>query len=262
MRLSWGAAVDAFAVVSMYTVLTRTTYKRHLRYAGELLGDVPMGELTAERLSALRAAVLASQRGARQQVLTAARIFLRWAAEHGLHPLPPETVYEELRAPGVSRGIARFMGSRSQQPSPRLGAMPATLAAFGYPPGVAGLAQVAEEIHALREALHDADPERWASLYRDTEHPANQWPGGASLPALLVTLRQAAASKRRGADTFLTGLGYPEGQAGERLLLNALRRLRAAFAEQQSSTLGRTVWRARWFEVTIPMADEPEGAAS
>ena len=253
VRLSWDAAVDAFILVSMYTVLTRTTYKRLLRQAGELLGDVPMGELTVERLSGLRAAVLASQRGARQQMLTVARVFLRWAAEHGLHPLPPETIYEELRAPGVSRGIARLIAARIQQPPP--GAMPATLAAFGYPPGVAGLAQVVEEIHALREALHDADPDRWAGLVRDTDHPVHQWPGGVSLPDLLGILRQAAGSKRRGTDAFLSGLGYPEGHAGERLLLSALRRLRAAFAEQQSSTLGRTVWRARWFEVIIPIAD-------
>ena len=262
MRLSWDAAVDAFVVVSMYTLLTRTTYKRHLRYAGQLLSDVPMAELTVEHLSTLRAAVLASQRGGKQQVLTVARIFLRWAAEHGLHRLPPETIYEELRAPGVSRGIASFIATRIQQPSPPPGAMPATLAAFGYPSGVSGLAQVAEEIHALREALKDADPERWGSLYRDTEHPVHQWPGGASLPAFVVTLREAAVSKRRGADIFLSGLGYPEGQAGERLLLSALRRLRAAFAEQQRSTLGRTVWRAHWSEVNIPTADDPEGAPS
>jgi len=262
VRLSWDAAVDAFILVSMYTVLTRTTYKRLLRQAGELLGDVPMGELTVEHLSALRAAVLASQRGKRQQMLTVARIFLRWAAEHGLHPLPPETIYEELRAPGVSRGVARLIGTRIQRPSPPPGAMPATLATFGYPPGVAGLAQVAEEIHALREALNDADPERWTSLTRDTDHPVNQWPGGVSLTDLLGLLRQAAGSKRRGTDAFLSGLGYPEGQAGERLLLGALRRLRAAFAQQQSSTLGRTVWRARWFEVTIPITHDSQDAAS
>lgn len=165
----------------MYTVLTRTTYRRHLHYAGELLGDVPLAELTVERLDALRAAVLAGPRGAKHQVLTAARTFLRWAAEHGLHPLPLEAIYEALRAPGVSRGIAGFIAARRHQPSPSPGTMPATLAAFGYPPGVAGLAQVAEEIHALREALHDADPGRWGNLFEDTEHPANRWPGGASL---------------------------------------------------------------------------------
>jgi hypothetical protein len=184
----------------MHTVLTRTTYKRLLRQAGELLGDVPMGELTAEHLSALRAAVLATQRRARQQMLTVARTFLRWAAEHGLHPLPPGTIYEELRAPGASRGIARLIGTRIQQPSPPPGAMPATLGAFGYPPGVSGLAQVAEEIHSLREALNDADPERWAGLVRDTDHPVNQWPGGVSLPDLLDLLRQGAGSKRRGTE--------------------------------------------------------------
>jgi hypothetical protein len=254
--LSWGAAADAFLLVSRYTVLTRTTYKRHLRYAGELLGDVPLAALTVERLDALRAAVLAGHRGARHQVLTAARTFLRWTAEHGLHPLPPEVIYEELRAPGVSRGIAGFVAARRYQSSPSPGTMPATLASFGYPPSAAGLAQVAEEIHALREALRDADPGRWSSLIEDTDHPANRWPGGASLPALLATLRQAAANKRRGADALLSGLGYPEGRSGEVRLLANLRRLRAAFAEQQSSTLGRTVWRARWLEVIAPIDGE------
>jgi hypothetical protein len=62
VRLSWGAAADAFLLVSRYTVLTRTAYKRHLRYAGELLGDVPLAELTVERLDAQRAAVLAGHR--------------------------------------------------------------------------------------------------------------------------------------------------------------------------------------------------------
>jgi len=47
--------------------------------------------------------------------------------------------------------------------------------------------------------------------------------------------------------------GYPQGQAGEARLLGALRRLRAALAEQQTSTLGRTVWRAHWSEVSIPL---------
>jgi hypothetical protein len=256
VHLSWDTAADAFLLVSTYTLLTRTTYKRHLRYVGQLLGDVPLAELTVERLDTLRAAVLAGHRGARHQILTAARTFLRWAAEHGLHPLPLEVVYEELRAPGVSRGIAGFIAARRHQPSPPPGTMPATLASFGYPPGVAGLAQVAEEIHGLREALRDADPGRWSSLIEDTDHPANRWPGGASLPALLATLRQAAASTRRGADAVLTGLGYSEGRSGEVRLLTNLRRLRAAFAEQQTSTLGRTVWRARWVEVIVPIDGE------
>jgi hypothetical protein len=73
-------------------------------------------------------------------------------------------------------------------------------------------------------------------------------------------LRQAASSKRRGADTLLTGLGYPEGRSGEVRLLSNLRRLRAAFAEQQNSTVGRTVWRARWLEVIVPFDDESPGA--
>jgi hypothetical protein len=103
----------------------------------------------------------------RELNLPAARTFLRWAAEHGLHSLPPEAIYEELRAPGVSRGIASFMAARRHLPSPPPATMPATLAAFGYPPGVAGLAQVAEEIHAFREALHDADSGRWGSLTED-----------------------------------------------------------------------------------------------
>jgi hypothetical protein len=74
---------------------------------------------------------------------------------------------------------------------------------------------------------------------------ANRWPGGDSPPALLAALRQAGVSKRRGADACFAGLGYPEGRSGEVRMLTNLRRLRAAFAEQQGSTLGRSVWRAR-----------------
>jgi hypothetical protein len=51
---------------------------------------------------------------------------------------------------------------------------------------------------------------------------------------------------------FLAGLGY-EGPAGEGRLLGALRELRAAFAEQQRGTLGRTVWQLHWTEVLIPI---------
>ena len=76
---------------------------------------------------------------ARHQVLTAARAFLRRAAEQGLHPLPPEVIYEELRDPGALSGIAGFIAARRHQPSPSPGAMPGTLASLGYPPGVAGL---------------------------------------------------------------------------------------------------------------------------
>src|SRR5260370_6479669 len=50
-----------------------------------------------------------------------------------------------------------------------------TLATFGYPVGgAAGLSLVAEEMYALRVALHQADPERWGELVARTDHPANQ----------------------------------------------------------------------------------------
>ena len=130
---------------------------------------------------------------------------------------------------------------------------PPTLGSYGYPPGVAGLAQVAEEIHAMREALQNADPVRWTRVLRRTEHPIHRQSGQGSERAALAILREAASGKRGGADAFLSGLGYPQGQAGEARLLASLRRLRAALAEQQTSTLGWTVWRAHWSEVSIPL---------
>jgi hypothetical protein len=86
-----------------------------------------------------------------------------------------------------------------------------------------------------------------------TEHPVHQQSGQGSERAALAILGDAASGKRGGADAFLSGLGYPEGQAGEGRLLGSLRRLHAALAEQQTSTLGRTVWRAHWSEVSIPV---------
>jgi hypothetical protein len=255
MRVSWAAAVDAFILVSRYTVLTRTTYKGHLRYAGELLGDVSLGELTFERLGSLREGVLEGRHGAKHQVLMVARVFLGWAAEHGLHQLAPGIIGEALRRPGVARGAGSRGSTRRRQSAlaqpPTV--EPLTLAAFGYPPGVGGLAQVAEEMHALREALQDTDPVRWAKLLRGTEHPVNRPSGKGIMQSVFAILPDASSGKRGGADIFLVGLGYPEGQAGERRLLGSMQRLRAAFVEQQNSTLGRSIWRARWSEVVIPI---------
>jgi RecB family exonuclease len=73
--------------------------------------------------------------------------------------------------------------------------------------------------------------------------------------AALAALREAAGGGRGGADGFLAALGYEAGADGERSLLEALRRLRAAFVAQQRRSLGRTVWRARWTEVAIALAE-------
>jgi hypothetical protein len=255
MRVSWAAAVEAFILVSRYTVLTRTTYRSHLQHAGEVLGDVALSELTFERLGSLREAVLEGRRRAKYQVLTVARVFLRWSAEHGLHQLGPEEIDEALRGPGVARGSGtrRNAGRRKPALAPAPPADPLTLAAFGYPPGVGGLALVAEEIYAFREALQNADPVRWAKLLRATEHPVNRPSRRGGAQSVLAIVQAAASGKRRGADAFLVALGYPEGRAGERRLLVSLQRLRAAFVEQQNSTLGRSTWRARWSEVVIPL---------
>jgi hypothetical protein len=254
MRVSWAAAADAFILVSRYTVLTRTTYRSHLHHAGELLGDVALSEVTLERLGSLREAVLAGRRGAKRQVLTAARVFLRWSAAHGLHQLGPESIDEALRAPGVARGSGNRRDAERRKPAlaPAPPADPLTLAAFGYPPGVGGLALVAEEIHAFREALQSADPVRWAKLLRATEHPVNRPSRRGGAQSVLGIVRDAASGKRRSEDAFLVGLGYPEGRAGERRLLGSLQSLRAAFVEHQNTTHGRATWRAHWSEVEIP----------
>jgi hypothetical protein len=233
---------------------------------------VPLGQLTAEDLETYRTAVLGGRRAAQTQALGVARVFLIWAEAHGLVKLRPAVIRELLRPPGAARGIepvgrrtlwrrgpggATPAAPATSAPWRVLG--PATLSGFGYPSGVAGLALVAEEIHALREALLAADPERWEKLVRRTEHPATRRPGGATAAALNA-LRAAADTRPsareiffagRGREMFLAGLGY-QGSGGERRLLGALRDLRAAFAEQQRSTLGRTVWRLRWTEVPIP----------
>jgi hypothetical protein len=128
--------------------------------------------------------------------------------------------------------------------------LPASLSAFGYPSGVAGLALAAEDIHALREALLAADPERWGELVRATDHPVACRPGGAAAAAV-DALRAAGETGRDGRETFLAGLGY--GADGEGLLLGALWALRTAFAEQQRSTLGSTVWQLHWTEVPLPI---------
>jgi hypothetical protein len=265
-RVAWAEATAAFLLVTDYTLQTRTTYKGHLKQAGRQLGKVPLGRLTAEQLASYRAAVLEGRRGAKVQALGATRVFLLWAAEHGLLDLEPAAIRDLLRPPGAARG-AEPMGAttrwrrgerrRSRPPSPA--AAPATLAAFGYPPGVAGLALVAEEIHALREALLTADRKRWAELAWRTDHPVNRRPGGGVTTTEALDILRGAGSRRRdGKAAFLSGLGY-EGPSGEQRLLGALRELRAAFAEQQRGTLGRTVWRLYWREEAIPLLAWPGG---
>ena len=213
IRVSWTSGVDAFVLVSSYTVLTRTTYRSHLRYAGELLGNVLLAEITRKRLTTLRAAVLGGQRGAKHQALTAARVFLRWAADHGLHQLAPEIIAEALRNPGVAAGGASRRARRRQSALERLPTVqPPTLGAYGYPPGVAGLAQVAEEIDAIREALQNADPVRSARVLRSTEHPIHRQSGQGSERAALAILREAASGKRGGADAFSPAWGIRRGR--------------------------------------------------
>jgi hypothetical protein len=251
----------AFLIVTDYTLQTRRTYKGHLTHAGRQLGKVPLRRLTAEQLEGYRAAVLAGRRGAKEQALGVTRVFLLWAAEHGLLELEPAAIRDLLRPRGAARGVEPMGATtrwhrgerRRSRPSSPAATAPATLAAFGYPPGVAGLALVAEEIHALREALLTADRERWAELVWRTDHPVNRRPGGGVTTTEALDMLRGAGSRRRdGKAAFLSGLGY-QGPSGEHRLLGALRELRAAFAEQQRSTLGRTVWRLSWNEVPLPI---------
>jgi hypothetical protein len=111
---------------------------------------------------------------------------------------------------------------------------------------------VAEEIHALREALLAAHARRWTELVQRTDHPVTRRPEGVTT-AFLDFLRGAGSQRRDGKAVFLSGLGY-EGSSGEQRRLGVLR---AAFAEQQRSTLGRTVWRLNWSEVPIPILAWP-----
>ncbi|HLX07706.1 MAG TPA: hypothetical protein VKY89_07560, partial [Thermoanaerobaculia bacterium] len=61
-------------------------------------------------------------------------------------------------------------------PGRRRGPPPAafTLDAFGYPSGSAGISLVVAEMRALREALRNANPGRWAGLLRGTAHPGHR----------------------------------------------------------------------------------------
>jgi len=259
----------AFLIVTDYTLQTRRTYKAHLTHAGRQLGKVPLRRLTAEQLESYRAAVLEGRRGAKEQALGVTRVFLLWAAEHGLLELEPAAIRDLLRPRGAARGVEPMgattrwhRGERRRSRPPLPATAPATLAAFGYPPGAAGLALVAEEIHALREALLTADRGRWAELVWRTDHPVNRRPGGGVTTTEALDILRGAGSRRGdGKAVFLSGLGY-EGPGGESRLLGALRELRAAFAEQQRSTLGQTVWRLAWSEVPLPIVPWPEGKPS
>jgi len=181
--------------------------------------------------------------------------------------MPPQALLVLLAGMTVALDVAHGHGPsaavfdrlcESLEPPPAPAAD--TLAAFGYPAGAAGLSLVAEEMYALRVALHRADPERWDELVDRTDHPAaNERAAAAALAALIDAGR---GERRSGADVFLTGLGYPEAPEGERRMLAALRELRAALAEQRETTLGRTVWRAQWSEQEIPRLEDLDGEPS
>ncbi|HLX08876.1 MAG TPA: hypothetical protein VKY89_13560, partial [Thermoanaerobaculia bacterium] len=109
------------------------------------------------------------------------------------------------------------------------------------------------EMRALREALRNANPGRWAGLLRGTAHPGHRRhraEGGAEelAPAAVLDADRGGRQRYRGPDAILSALGYAAGPAGERRLLEGLSRLRLAFVAQQQRSLGRTVWRAQWME--------------
>ena len=104
-RLSWAQATAAYLLATDYTRSTRETYRGHLNRAGRQLGKGPLEQLKAEDLAAYRAAVMGSRRGTKSQALTVARVFLVWAAEHGLVGLAPATIRELLRPPGAAAGV-------------------------------------------------------------------------------------------------------------------------------------------------------------
>jgi site-specific recombinase XerC len=88
-RASWATATATYLLVTDFKRSTRESYRGQLNRAGELLGKVELGQLKAEDLEAYRAAVMGSRRGTKSQALTAARVFLVWAAEHALVGLAP-----------------------------------------------------------------------------------------------------------------------------------------------------------------------------
>ncbi len=245
----WPVAAEAFLLASDYTLATCSTYRGYLRRAGERLGKTALDRLTTEDLASYRAEVLAARGFRASQVLMAARLFLGWAAERGLLRLPPEAIRETLRPPNAKAGLPQLV----RVPGRRRGPPPAafTLDAFGYPAGSAGISLVVEEMRALREALRNANPGRWAGLLRGTTHPGQRRADGGAeelAPAAVLDADGAGRQRYKGPDAILTALGYAAGLVGERRLLEALARLRLAFAAQQQRTLGRTVWRAHWME--------------
>ena len=165
-------------LASDYTLATRSTYRGYLKRAGEHLGKIALDRLTGEELTSYRAEVLAARGFRASQVLMSARLFLGWAAERGLLRLSPEAIRESLRPPNAKAGMPQL----ARVPGRRRGPPPAafTLDAFGYPSGSAGISLVVAEMRALREALRNANPGRWASLLRGTAHPGHrQAEGGA-----------------------------------------------------------------------------------
>ena len=247
----WSVAVEAFLLASDYTLATCSTYRGYLKRAGERLGKTALDRLSTEDLASYRAEVLAARGFRASQVLMAARLFLGWAAERGLLRLPQEAIRETLRPPSAKAGmphLARIPGRRRGPPPAAF-----TLDAFGYPAGAAGISLVVEEMRALREALKNANPGRWAGLLRGTAHPGYRRANGGTEEIVVVLDAERGGRQRyRGPDAILTALGYAAGPAGERRLLEALSRLRLAFVAQQQRTLGRTAWRAHWTETPVP----------
>jgi hypothetical protein len=104
-RVSWASATAAYLLTTDFTRATRENYRGHLKRAGEQLGKIPLGQLTAEDLEAYRAAVMGSRRGTKGQALGVPQVFLVWAVEHALVGLTPATIRELLRPPGAAGGV-------------------------------------------------------------------------------------------------------------------------------------------------------------
>ena len=111
-RVSWATATAAYLLVTDFKRSTRESYRGHLKRAGQLLGKVQLGQLTAEDLEAYRAAVMGSRRGTKGQALGVPRVFLVWAAEHTLVELALATIRKLLRPPGPRAASRRLQGGR------------------------------------------------------------------------------------------------------------------------------------------------------
>jgi RNA polymerase sigma factor (sigma-70 family) len=100
--MPWAAAVDAFLSTRIRAATTRQYYGRHLGRARAALCCTTLGELTAGKLAAYRAAIFDSKAHAptaRNQALYALRSFLGWTGARGWHHLQPEVVAAALAVP-------------------------------------------------------------------------------------------------------------------------------------------------------------------